>query len=86
MLSELAIFAPEEFSKLVKLSKDALEGKVTKESKEVKEVAAKVEKKVEEAVDYAKLTVAELKSLCKEKGIEVLATMKKNDLVDALKK
>ena len=86
MLSELAIFAPEEFSKLVKLSKDALEGKVTKESKEVKEVAAKVEKKVEEAVDYAKLTVAELKSLCKEKGIEVLSTMKKNDLVEALKK
>ena len=82
----LAIFAPEEFSKLVKLSKDALEGKVTKESKEVKEVAAKVEKKVEEAVDYAKLTVAELKSLCKEKGIEVLSTMKKNDLVEALKK
>lgn len=38
MLSELAIFAPEEFSKLVKLSKDALEGKVTKESKEVKKV------------------------------------------------
>ena len=86
MLSELAIFAPEEFSKLVKLSKDALEGKVTKESKEVKEVAAKVEKKVKETVDYAKLTVAELKSLCKEKGIEVLSTMKKNDLVEALKK
>ncbi|UKI58892.1 MAG: Rho termination factor N-terminal domain-containing protein [Clostridium sp.] len=60
---------------------------MTKESKEVKEVAAKVEKKVEEAVDYAKLTVAELKSLCKrEKGIEVLSTMKKNDLVEALKK
>ena len=58
----------------------------TKESKEVKEVAAEVEKKVEEAVDYAKLTVAELKSLCKEKGIEVLSTMKKNDLVEALKK
>ena len=86
MLSELAIFAPEEFSKLVKLSKDALEGKVTKESKEVKEVAAKVEKKVNEAVDYTKLTVAELKSLCKEKGIEVLSTMKKSDLVEALNK
>ena len=86
MLSELAIFAPEEFSKLVKLSKDALEGKVTKESKEVKEVAAKVEKKVNEAVDYAKLTVAELKSLCKDKGIEVSSTMKKSDLVEALNK
>ena len=30
MLSELAIFAPEEFTKLVKLSKDALEGKAPK--------------------------------------------------------
>ena len=80
MLSELAIFAPEEFTKLVQISKDALEGKAPKKEKEV------VEKKVEEAVDYAKLTVAELKSLCKEKGIEVLSTMKKNDLVSALKK
>ena len=44
MLSELAIFAPEEFTKLVKLSKDALEGKAPK--KEAKEVEA-TEDKVE---------------------------------------
>ena len=60
MLSELAIFAPEEFTKLVKLAKDALEGKVTKETKEVEK---KVEKTVEAKKDYSKLTVAELNLL-----------------------
>ena len=35
MLIELAIFAPEEFTKLVQISKDALEGKAPKKEKEV---------------------------------------------------
>lgn len=82
MLSELAIFAPEEFTKLVKLSKDALEGKTVKESKEVEK---KVEKTVSEKTDYSKLTVAELKDLCKEKSIDTTG-MKKADLVKALEK
>ena len=81
MLSELAIFAPEEFTKLVKLSKDALEGKTTTSAK----VAEKVEKVVAEKTDYSKLTVAELKELCKEKNIDT-TDMKKADLVDALNK
>ena len=84
MLSELAIFAPEEFTKLVKLSKDALEGKTPK--KEAKEVEKKVEKTVEAKTDYSKLTVAELKAACAEKGIEVTSSMKKADLVEALNK
>ena len=83
MLSELAIFAPEEFTKLVKLSKDALEGKTT--VKEAKEVEAKVEKTVSEKKDYSKLTVAELKDLCAEKNIDTTG-MKKADLVSALEK
>ena len=83
MLSELAIFAPEEFTKLVKMSKDALEGKVS--AKETKEVEKKVEKTVEAKKDYSKLTVAELKDLCAEKGI-VTTGMKKADLVAALEK
>jgi large subunit ribosomal protein L20 len=83
MLSELAIFAPEEFTKLVKIAKDALEGKAPKETKEV--VEKKVEKKVEEKKDYSKLTVAELKEICKEKGIDTTG-MKKADLVSALEK
>ena len=48
MLSELAIFAPEEFTKLVKLANDALEGKVANNTK----VAEKVEKAVEANKDY----------------------------------
>ena len=81
MLSELAIFAPEEFTKLVKLSKDALEGKTVKEEK----VAEKVEKTVEANKDYSKLSVAELKALCEEKNIDTTG-MKKADLVAALEK
>ena len=81
MLSELAIFAPEEFTKLVKLSKDALEGKVVKEEK----VAEKVEKTIEVNKDYSKLSVAELKELCEEKNIDTTG-MKKADLVAALEK
>lgn len=83
MLSELAIFAPEEFTKLVKLSKDALEGKAVK--KDNKEVETKVEKTIEENKDYSKLTVAELKELCESKNIDT-AGMKKADLIAALEK
>ena len=82
MLSELAIFAPEEFTKLVKMAKDALDGKAVKETKDVKE---NVEKVVEEKKDYSKLTVAELKDLCNEKNIDT-TNMKKSDLVAALSK
>ena len=83
MLSELAIFAPEEFTKLVNLSKDALEGKAPKESKKVEE---KVEKTVAEKTDYSKLTVAELKDLCEKQNLEVTSSMKKADLVALLSK
>ena len=61
-----------------------LEGKTLKE--EAKEVVKKVEKAVEEKVDYAKLTVAELKDLCKEKALEITSTMKKADLIKLLEK
>ena len=82
MLSELAIFAPEEFTKLVKIAKDALEGKVAKETKEVEK---KVEKVVEDKKDLSKLTVAELKELCAEKNIDT-TNLKKADLIAALEK
>ena len=84
MLSELAIFAPEEFTKLVQISKDALEGKAPKKEKET--VEKKVEKTVETKKDYSKLTVAELKAECQKNGIEVKSTMKKADLFEALSK
>ena len=81
MLSELAIFAPEEFTKLVKLANDALEGKAANNTK----VVEKVEKAVEANKDYSKLSVAELKELCAEKNIDTTG-MKKADLVAALEK
>lgn len=42
-----------------------------------------VEKKTE--IDYSSLTVKELRSLAKEKGIEGYYDMKKDELIEALK-
>ena len=84
MLSEIAIERPEEFTNLVTVAVDALNGK-TFESAPKKEKAVKATKEVkEEATDLSKLTVAELKELAKEKGIEVTSTMKKADILAAL--
>ena len=71
MLSEIAIADANEFAKFVELSKNALEGKV--------------ETKSEEKIDLSGLTVAELKAMAKEKGIENYTNLKKTELIDALK-
>ena len=59
---------------------------VKEEKKETKKApkAEKVEKK-EAKVDFEKLTVAELKEMAKEKGIEGYSKLKKAELIDALK-
>lgn len=81
MLSEIAIDNPKAFSELVVIAKDALAGKVVKETAK----KATVKKEVKETVDYSTLKVAELRELAKEKGVEGYSTMKKAELLDALK-
>lgn len=92
MLSEIAIDDAKAFTKLVETAKDALAGKTIKEEKvAVKETAKKEEKTVkttakkEEKADLNALTVAELKKLAKEKNVANYTTMKKAELLAALK-
>ena len=90
MLSELAIDNAASFAELVKIAKDANEGKAPKKA-EVK-AETKVEAKTEKAPakkenqDLSKLTVAELKEMAKKKKIENYTSMKKAELVDILSK
>jgi large subunit ribosomal protein L20 len=81
MLSEIAIENPQAFAELVKLAKEALNGTLKNEEPK-KEVKAA---KKEEAKDLSAMTVAELRELAKAKDVKGASTMKKAELIDALK-
>ena len=55
------------------------------EEEVVQEEVVQEEVQVEEADDYEKMTVAELKEACKAKGISGVSSMKKAELIEALK-
>jgi len=84
MLSEIAIDNPKAFTEFVKISLEGLNGKKEVETK--KEVTKEVvTKEVVETEDLSKKTVAELKALAASKKIVGASTMKKAELLEALK-
>ena len=99
MLSEIAINDEKAFAELVKVARQGKEGKITKAEKvSASEVTVKgsskktttvkketTSEKKEEKEDLSKLTLADLKAKAKDKGVKGYSTMKKADLIDALK-
>lgn len=91
MLSELAIDDPASFASLVETAKKAANGpkvvknEVKEETKKEVKTEVKAEAKVTASEDLSSKTLADLKAMAKEKGIKGYSTMKKDELISALK-
>lgn len=86
MLSEIAINDEAAFAEIVKTAQAGLNGEVKQTITTEKKSESASEKSNDGVIqDLSKLTVAELKALATQKGIKGISTMKKADLIDALK-
>ena len=88
MLAEMAVNDAQGFAQLVELAKQGLVNEPVVKNTVVETVVATpvVEETVaEEVVDLESLKVADLKELAKNKGIAGYTTMKKAELIEALK-
>ncbi|MCD6482572.1 MAG: 50S ribosomal protein L20 [Candidatus Izimaplasma sp.] len=92
ILADIAINDPEGFTEIVNAAKRGISGEpapkkevVKKVVKEVKKVVTEKEKTVVNKTDLTALKVSELKALAKEKGIKGYTTLKKAELIEALK-
>ncbi len=81
MLSEVAIAEPKVFANLVEISKNTLKSVINPETKETIVEA----NETKNTLNIIESSVAELKAIAKERGIEGYSKLKKEELINLLK-